>query len=86
MVLFLALGSSVAPAQDDPGEAPPHAHLKRFGGGWECDRGYRKSADSCVTVKVPANAHLNSSGRDWACDPGYRREGVNCVSNDLSLL
>ena len=82
LVLFLAFGSSAAPTQDDPGEAPPHAHLKRYGVGWECDRGYRKSADSCVTVEVPANAHLGFSGRNWECDPGYRRERDNCVWND----
>ena len=33
LVLFLVLGSSVAPAQVDPVEVPPHAHLSRFGRG-----------------------------------------------------
>jgi hypothetical protein len=61
---------------------PPNAYLASYGDDWECDRGYRKSGDSCVIVEVPVNAHLGFSGRDWVCDPGYRREGNNCVSNE----
>jgi hypothetical protein len=79
LVLFLALGSSVAPAQDDPGEAPPHAHLKRYGVGWECDRGYRKTGDTCVAVEVPPNGYLSSFGDGWDCDRGYRKTGDTCV-------
>ena len=60
---------------------PPNAYLDAYGHE-KCDRGYRKSGDSCVTVEVPANAHLGFSGGDWVCDPGYRRERDNCVSNE----
>ena len=78
----LVLGSTAGPAERDEVEVPPNAHLDSASHGWECDRGYREAADSCVAVDVPANAYLGRSGHDWVCDSGYRREGDNCVSNE----
>ena len=79
----LVLGSTAGPAERDAVEVPPNAHLDRLGRDWECDRGYRKSADSCVAIKVPANAYLDSYGRDWKCNRGYRKAANSCVAVDV---
>jgi hypothetical protein len=58
LIALLALGSwsGIAAAQDESaGTAPLNAHTKRYGHGWECDRGYRDLRRSCVAVEVPAN-------------------------------
>jgi hypothetical protein len=51
LIALLALGSwpGIAAAQDEAADAAPlNAHMKRYGGGWECDRGYRDFRRSCV--------------------------------------
>ena len=48
----LTLGSTAGPAERDAVEVPPNAHLERSGRDWECDRGYRKSGDTCAAVKI----------------------------------
>jgi hypothetical protein len=71
LIALLALASwpGLAAAQDDSARAAPlNAHMKRYGGGWECDRGYQSVRRSCVAVAVPPNAYLDSSGRGWHCD------------------
>ena len=83
LIALLALASwpGVAATQDDPAKAAPlNAHMKRYGGGWECDRGYREVNAACAAVEVPANAHLadSSYGRGWECDRGYRRVNETC--------
>ena len=72
VLLALVLGSATAVvlAQTD---APMNARAKRYGDGWDCDRGYRKVSQSCVAVKVPTNARLDYSGDGWECNRGYRR-------------
>ena len=75
----LACWPGVAATQEDAaGAAPANAHMKRYGSGWECDRGYRKVRRSCVAVEVPANAYLNVYGDSWECDRGYRKLGEAC--------
>ncbi len=69
----LGLVSTAGPAERDAVEVPPNAHLERSGCGWRCDRGYRKSGDSCVATKVPPNAYLDSYGDNWECDRDYRK-------------
>ena len=85
LLLFLSpvvLGSNAGPTEREAVKVPPNAHRDSSGRGWECDRGYRKSGDSCLAVEVPVNAHLDFSGRGWACDSGYRRQGERCVSDE----
>ena len=81
----LVLGSTAGPAERDAVEVPPNAHLDRFGPGWECDRGYRKSGDTCVAVEVPPNAYLDSYGHDWKCNRGYRKTGDSCVAVEVPV-
>ncbi len=76
----LVLGSTAGPAERAAVEVPPNAHLDRLGLDWECNRGYRKSADSCVAIKVPANAYLDSYGHGWKCERGYRKSLDSCVA------
>jgi hypothetical protein len=48
VIALLALASWPRPAatQDDSaGAAPPNAQMKRYGGGWECDRGYQNATE-----------------------------------------
>ncbi len=74
----LILGFSAGSAEHDAVELPPNAHLDRLRHGWECDRGYRKSGDTCVAVEVPPNAYLGSYGDNWECNRGYRKSGTSC--------
>jgi len=39
LFLLLAIALGMASAQNDPAGAPPNSHEKRWGSGWECDRG-----------------------------------------------
>ena len=70
VVLALGLGATATHA-DAAGAAPANAHMKRDGGGWECNRGYTKQAQSCVAIDVPANAYLDPNGIRWTCNRGY---------------
>src|SRR5680860_1258952 len=60
-------------------EAPPHSHPKRYGEGWECDRGYRVKDNLCVKIQVPANAYLSAHGRYWTCKRGFLKDGDSCI-------
>jgi hypothetical protein len=61
---------------------PANGHIDRSGDGWDCERGFRKQARSCVAVEVPANAHLGYRGASWACDSGYRQRGRVCTEDE----
>jgi hypothetical protein len=62
--LALAIWPGVAAAQGASAEpAPQNARMKRYGGGWECDRGYQRVQRSCVVVDVPPNAYLKMEVR-----------------------
>ena len=37
-------------ARDLSVEMPEHASAKRYGSGWECDRGYREADGACIAV------------------------------------
>jgi len=50
-----------------------------YGSGWKCDRGYHKSGNKCVQVKVPDNASIDMYGSGWKCDRGYHKSGNKCV-------
>lgn len=56
---------------------PKNAHAI-YGGGWECDCGYRRCGNECRLVEVPEHGHLDYSGHSWECDFGYYRVGNEC--------
>ena len=78
---FLLTTLAMAPAawsQNDPAGRPRNSHLRGFGNGWECDRGYTQIEGSCVAISVPAHAFLDSFGDGWECDRGYREVEEAC--------
>src|SRR5436309_453405 len=85
LILLLALASwpTFAAAREGSAEvAPRNTHAKRYGGGWECDRGYLESSRSCVAVGVPSHGHLDYTGNHWTCDSGYREKGEICTKDE----
>lgn len=53
---------------------PPNAHADgEADGGWECDKGYKRTenGDFCEKIQIPANAKLSASGKSWICNTGY---------------
>lgn len=67
-------------SQADERAPPPNAHASRYGGDWECSRGFRQVEEACVAIRVPANAYLDSFGNDWDCNRGYMKDdqGLGC--------
>jgi hypothetical protein len=57
---------------------PAHARASRYGGGWDCLRGFEVSAGACVLVKIPAHGYLAASGNDWECSRGYLKVQQSC--------
>ena len=80
-LLGLAFWPGTAEAEDVDAATPLNAHMKRYGGGRECDRGYRRVGRSCVALRVLMNAHLGYSGNVWTYDPGYRQQGETCTED-----
>jgi hypothetical protein len=54
-----------------------HAKLNILGNDWVCVRGYRRSGNECVPVRLPANAELNILGNDWKCLYGIDKSEMN---------
>ena len=81
LLALLAAVHGLVFAQDDSVELPENAHEKSYGGGWECDYGYRSISGICVAIDVPANGYLvdSSSRFGWKCDRGYREVNRACV-------
>ncbi len=57
---------------------PENASIDYSGTGWDCNRGYYKSGESCYKVKMPANASLDIWGTGWDCNRGYYKSGESC--------
>lgn len=55
-----------------------NAHKNPFGGGWECNRGFKQVGNECQKVQLPANAVLDILGNDWECKRGFKRTGNEC--------
>ncbi len=81
-VAVLAISVPVADAQTATPTIPENAKANRYGGGWQCNPGFRRDGESCVAVKVPDNAYRTQGqyGSGWACKRGYRAEGERCVA------
>jgi Putative peptidoglycan binding domain len=59
---------------------PKNAKLAPWGSDWVCDRGYYKSGNECLAVRIPKNGSLASWGSDWVCDRGYYKSGNECLA------
>jgi hypothetical protein len=64
-------------AQDGIGPMPQNAQSRSYGGGWDCDLGYRVEGAECLTLDIPENAYATgrSYGSGWACRRGYEEAG-----------
>ena len=84
---LLAAALGVVFAQSGSVRVPDNAHARGYGGGWECDRGYRQVKGGCAAVKAPANAYLNNSayGSGWECNWGYHQVDKSCVAIEVPL-
>jgi hypothetical protein len=62
-------------------DIPENASVRKYGSGWQCDRGYRKVDVNCKAINVPDNAYPTnrSYGRGWECTRGYRMKDEACV-------
>ncbi|NKB60262.1 MAG: hypothetical protein GKS00_28480 [Alphaproteobacteria bacterium] len=82
LLLFLLGIPNVAYAQASSVRVPENAHAKGYGSGWECDRGYRESAGTCLAIKIPENAFSTNSsyGTGWECSWGYRQADDRCAA------
>ena len=87
LVLFVLLSvvSGVAATEAELAKMPMNAHAKRYGSGWDCDRGYEKVDQSCVAIEVPSNGYLNSSGRDWDCERGFKKGLRSCLALQVPM-
>ena len=77
--LFLLFFSSVASAEN----LPKNAHKNTYSSGWSCDKGFKKSGNSCIAVKIPQNAKLTYLGNNWECKKGFKKTGNSCESVKL---
>lgn len=64
-------------AQDGTGPLPQNAQSRSYGGGWDCDLGYRVEGAECLALEIPENAYATgrSYGSGWACRRGYEETG-----------
>jgi hypothetical protein len=51
--------------------------------GWECERGFDRSGDTCLPIEIPRNGYLDTFGRDWKCERGFKKASRDCVSVKL---
>jgi len=80
-VFLVFLFTSVAFAQDHSGPPPENAHNRSFGGGWDCDDGYRQEDGACIAVVVPEDAFATERtyGKGWECRHGFKEaDGATC--------
>ena len=59
---------------------PENGYLNAFGDRFDCERGYRKTPDSCEVINLPANAYLSEGGygRGWKCERGFAQDENRC--------
>ena len=64
-------------AQDGTGPMSPNAQSRGYGGGWDCDLGYRVEGTECLALDIPENAYATgrSYGSGWACRRGFEEIG-----------
>src|SRR6185503_2723898 len=79
--ILAAVVPAVGFAQSASVDLPENSYSTgtRYGRAWECDHGYRETADTCVRVEVPQHAFLNAMGDTWKCERGYRKADDGCL-------
>jgi hypothetical protein len=80
LIIISVLAPGAARAYDGSTKIPENAHAKSYGGGWECNYGYKEENNTCRPIKIPDHAYLNSYGSRWECNRGYRSSGRACVA------
>ncbi|PRY84368.1 hypothetical protein [Donghicola tyrosinivorans] len=68
-------------AQDGTGPMPDNAEARNYGGGWDCDLGFRVEGAECMALDIPDNAYATGRtyGSGWACRRGYEEiSGASC--------
>lgn len=68
-------------AQDGTGPVPDNAEARHYGGGWDCDLGFREDGAECLALYIPDNAYATRRkfGSGWACSRGYQEiSGASC--------
>ena len=78
LVTLLPASSGKLSAQTDAPAMPENSYQKKYGFGWECNRGFKKKDNACIPIKVPENAHLSSHGSDWKCKRGFLKNDDIC--------
>jgi len=53
LAVFLLAASGSVSSQTDVSVLPANAHAGRYGGRWECSRGFRRVHEACVGITVP---------------------------------
>ncbi len=75
VLVFALLAIFTVPAYSEVivSSVPENAHKRSYGDGWECDRSYRASNDTCIAVVVPQNAYptYRNYGSGWECSHGF---------------
>ena len=79
LLISLLITLNLSFAYDTSPDIPENAHPKKYGSGWECERGFRAVGESCEAVAVPDNAHLDYSGNRWECNPPYVEHLDECI-------
>ena len=85
LVALLAVLPAAAFAQLAAVGVPENATARTYGGGWTCNRGFRKDDGACQAIRVPANAFPTDAtyGSGWQCRRGFRNADNNCVAIEI---
>ena len=75
MIVFI--GSMLPCLDAESSEVPEHAYIT-YGDSWKCERGFKKTEDECLSIKLPEHALLTTYGDSWKCERGFKREGDLC--------
>ena len=78
LLLAFVFWRGVAAIQNHAADMPLNAHLKRYGSGWECDRGYRENGAACTAVGAGADAVRTCSGRALGAHGASDHERDGC--------
>ena len=78
--LFIGI-SGHAQAQAGADEIPEHAAARRYGGGRQCNPGYRESNGVCTAIEIPENGYATNSayGAAWECSHGFKKSDGSCT-------
>jgi H+/Cl- antiporter ClcA len=59
-LVLITSGALSAAAQSTVALLPENAHTRSYGGGWQCDQGFRPADGACVEAVVPENAYATT--------------------------